>query len=200
MQFISVTSQVSLSTSFHKRVKKYKEKPHLSKGKESTYLFGRSLIILLNENFIEEKDYKQMQGKISLLFCSCSLFSLYTSSLSSLLLRRFVSRMAQASATRTKRVTGDEPQRTMGRVQRPVVSFPPSFGRTFSSKERRLGTRQISVLVVIERMKRVWQPRLEIRAKTVKTRVNLVPRVFSLSNMAAAAERSDRPFRSFCIC
>ena len=34
-----------------------------------------------------------------------------------------------------------------------------------------------------------WQPRLEIRAKTVKTRVNLVPRIFSLSNMAAA----DRP-------
>ena len=47
----------------------------------------------------------------------------------------------------------------------------------------------ISVLVVIERMNTVWQPRLEIRAKTVKTRVNLVPRAFSLSNMAAAAER-----------
>ena len=31
------------------------------------------------------------------------------------------------------RVTGDEP---------PVVSFPPSFARTFSSRERRLGTRQ----------------------------------------------------------
>ena len=61
MQFVSVTSQVSfLSTSFHKKVKKYKEKPHLSKGKESTYLFGQSLIILLNENFIEEKDYKSM--------------------------------------------------------------------------------------------------------------------------------------------
>ena len=26
----------------------------------------------------------------------------------------------------------------------PVVSFPPSFARTFSSKERRLGTRQLS--------------------------------------------------------
>ena len=25
----------------------------------------------------------------------------------------------------------------------PVVSFPPSFARTFSSKERRLGTRQV---------------------------------------------------------
>ena len=56
----------------------------------------------------------------------------------SLLLRRFVFRMAEASA---KRVTGDEPQGTMGRVQTPVVSFPPSFARTFSSKERRLGTR-----------------------------------------------------------
>ena len=41
-------------------------------------------------------------------------------------------------------MTGDEPQGTMGRVQTvsPVVSFPPSFARTFSSKERRLGTRQ----------------------------------------------------------
>ena len=43
----------------------------------------------------------------------------------SLLLRRFVFRMAEASA---KRVTGDE---------------LPSFARTFSSKERRLGTRQL---------------------------------------------------------
>ena len=40
-------------------------------------------------------------------------------------------------------MTGDEPQGTMGRVQTAgVVSFPPSFARTFSSKERRLGTRQ----------------------------------------------------------
>ena len=66
----------------------------------------------------------------------------------SLLLRRFVFRMAEASA---KRVTGDEPQGTMGRVQTageadvsPVVSFPPSIARIFSSKERRLGTRQSS--------------------------------------------------------
>ena len=81
MQFVSVTSQVSfLSTSFHKKVKKYKEKPHLSKGKESTYLFGQSAIILLNENFIEEKDYKIDVGKKKSCFCSCSLFSLYTSS------------------------------------------------------------------------------------------------------------------------
>ena len=35
----------------------------------------------------------------------------------SLLLRRFVFRMAEASA---KRVTGDEPQGTMGRVQTPL--------------------------------------------------------------------------------
>ena len=48
---------------------------------------------------------------------------------------------AEASA---KRVTGDEPQGTMGRVQTageapdvsPVVSFPPSFARTFLSKKR----------------------------------------------------------------
>jgi len=58
----------------------------------------------------------------------------------SLLLRRFVFCMAEASA---KRVTGDEPQGTMGRVQTLArFSFPPSFARTFSSKERRLGTRQ----------------------------------------------------------
>ena len=127
MQFVSVTSQVSLSTSFDKRVQnqKYKEKPHLSKGKESTYLFGQSLTILLNENFIEEKDYKSMQGKISLFLFLFSVQPIHV----------------------------------------------------------------ISVLVVIKRMNTVWQPRLEIRAKTVKTRVNLVPRAFSLSNMAAAAER-----------
>ena len=38
-------------------------------------------------------------------------------------------------------MTGDEPQGTLGRVQTAVVSFPPSFARTFS--ERRLGTRQV---------------------------------------------------------
>ena len=42
-------------------------------------------------------------------------------------------------------MTGDEPQGTMGKVQTvgKVVSFPPSFARTFSSRERRLGTRQV---------------------------------------------------------
>ena len=40
------------------------------------------------------------------------------------------------------RVTCDEPQGTMGRVQTAVVSFPPCFARTFSSIERRLSTRQ----------------------------------------------------------
>ena len=48
------------------------------------------------------------------------------------------------------RVTGDEPQGNVGRVQTageapdisPVVSFPSSFARTFLSIERRLGTRQ----------------------------------------------------------
>ena len=49
------------------------------------------------------------------------------------------------------RATDDEPQGTLGRVQTagearvsPVVSFPPSFARTFSSRERRLGTRQVN--------------------------------------------------------
>ena len=63
----------------------------------------------------------------------------------SLLLRRLVFREASA-----KRVTGDEPQGTVGRVQSPVVSFPPSFARTFSSKERRLGTRQVLLWVIIK--------------------------------------------------
>ena len=65
----------------------------------------------------------------------------------SLLLRRFVFRKAEASA---KQVTGDEPQGTMGRVQAAVVSFPPSFARTFSSKERRLGTRQAPLYFFLE--------------------------------------------------
>ena len=48
---------------------------------------------------------------------------------------------------RLRRATGNEPpQGTMGKVQtvggKPVVSFPPSFARTCSSRERRLGTRQ----------------------------------------------------------
>ena len=62
----------------------------------------------------------------------------------SLLLRRFVFRMAEASA---KRVTGDEPQGTMGRVQttgeapsRPLS--PSRLPLRARFKERRLGTRQ----------------------------------------------------------
>ena len=73
-------------------------------------------------------------------------------------------RFSQGRGERETRVTGDEPQGTMGRVQTasdsrpswkqdlpdvsPVVSFPPSFARTFSSKERRLGTRQLLAPVV----------------------------------------------------
>ena len=47
-------------------------------------------------------------------------------------------RFSRRRGERETRVTGDEPQRTMGRV-----SFPPSFARKFSSRERRLGTRQL---------------------------------------------------------
>ena len=53
-------------------------------------------------------------------------------------------------------MTGDEPQGTMGRVQTPVVSFPPSFARTFSSKERRLGTRQTPASKVCEAAPRTF--------------------------------------------
>ena len=57
-------------------------------------------------------------------------------------------RFSHGRGERETRVTGDEPQGTLRRVYGgrrsalPVVSFPPSFARTFSSKERRLGTRQ----------------------------------------------------------
>ena len=103
----------------------------------------------------------------------------------SLLLRRFFFRMAEASA---KRVTGDEPQGTMGRVQTPgalsrhsrpqspsflghvfgrlqitlsgsgdenvkqapTVSFPPSFVRTFSSRERDVWVRGRASLMTLD--------------------------------------------------
>ena len=62
-----------------------------------------------------------------------------------LFLRRFVFCMAEASA---KRVTGDEPQGAMGRVQtpgeatsRPLSPFRLPLRARF--KERRLGTRQV---------------------------------------------------------
>ena len=52
-----------------------------------------------------------------------------------------VLRFMHGRGERETPVTGDEPQGTMGRVQTPVVSFPPSFTRKFASRERRLGTR-----------------------------------------------------------
>ena len=63
-------------------------------------------------------------------------------------------------------MTGDEPQGTMGRVQT-VVSIPPSFARTVSSKERRLGTRQV-LLIVIE-------------VPSVKRKLSLNPRLCTLT-------------------
>ena len=65
--------------------------------------------------------------------------------LPSLLLRCFVFLIVEASAKR-ERLVMNRKQGTMGRVQTvvsPVVSFPPSFARTFSSRERRLGTKQL---------------------------------------------------------
>ena len=59
-----------------------------------------------------------------------------------LLLRRFVFRMAEASA---KRVTGDEPQGTMGRVQ----LSPSRLPLRARFKERRLGTREALLHVSI---------------------------------------------------
>ena len=61
----------------------------------------------------------------------------------SLLFRRFIFRIVEASAKRERLVMNYEPQGTMEKVQRrakphvsPVVSFPPSFARSFSSRER----------------------------------------------------------------
>ena len=61
----------------------------------------------------------------------------------SLLLRRFVFRMAEAR---------DHGKGTDGRrsAVSSIVSFPPSFARTFSSKERRLGTRQPQATSMVE--------------------------------------------------
>ena len=56
----------------------------------------------------------------------------------SLLLRRFVFRMAEASA---KRVTSDEPQGTMGRVQT-AGETPARSCVVFLAKSRFLGTAQ----------------------------------------------------------
>ena len=53
-------------------------------------------------------------------------------------------RFSHRRGERETRVTGDEPEETMGRVARPV-SFPPSFAFTFSSRERRVGTRQVVI-------------------------------------------------------
>ena len=55
----------------------------------------------------------------NLLYTHC--FIVLSMTCSSLLLRRFVFRMAEASA---KRVTGDEPQGTMGRVQTTPSRLP----------------------------------------------------------------------------
>ena len=61
-----------------------------------------------------------------------------------LLLRRFVFRMVEASASDWWWTARDHGKGTHGRRSdvSPVVSFPPSFARTFSSRERRLGTWQ----------------------------------------------------------
>ena len=59
----------------------------------------------------------------------------------SLLHRRFVFRMTEASAKREGLVINRKGP-WEGYSLPPIVSFPPSSARTFSSKERRLGTRQ----------------------------------------------------------
>ena len=63
----------------------------------------------------------------------------------SLLLRRFVFRTVEANSKHQRLVMNHEGpwKGTDGRrsAVSPVVSFPPSFARTFSSRERRLGTR-----------------------------------------------------------
>ena len=60
------------------------------------------------------------KSRSSVFFCSETKRKRLLCSRASLLLRRFVIRMAEASA---KRVTGDEPQGTMGRVQTGLPAF-----------------------------------------------------------------------------
>ena len=70
----------------------------------------------------------------------------------SLLLRRFVFRMVSHRGERETRVTGEEAQGTTGRVKKggeAVFSFPPSFACKFSSRERRLGTRETPNRMII---------------------------------------------------
>ena len=53
---------------------------------------------------------------------------------------------------RETRVTGEEAQGTTGRVKKggeAVFSFPPSFACKFSSRERRLGTRETLTRMII---------------------------------------------------
>ena len=57
-------------------------------------------------------------------------------------------RFSHGRGERETRVTGDEPQGIMGRLQTAGEArlarclLPASFARTFSSRERRLGTKQ----------------------------------------------------------
>ena len=129
MQFLSKPHKHRhLCTKESKNIKR----THLTKGKDSTYLFSQSLIIKM-KIFIEEKDYKSTQRKIKDLF--------------SLLLFLFS-------------------------VQR---------------------THVISIFVVT---KKVWQPRSEIRAKTVKTRLTGSSLSSSRPNAAILVPERSYPSRS----
>ena len=73
------------------------------------------------------------------------------------------------------RATGDEPQGTMGRVQTAVVSFPPSFARTFSSRERRLGTRQLHQRVE-QNLSDMWRSTFETGEAQFRLVTEIVPK------------------------
>ena len=60
--------------------------------------------------------------------------------------------MVSHRGERETRVTGEEAQGTTGRVKKggeAVFSFPPSFACKFSSRERRLGTRETLTRMII---------------------------------------------------
>ena len=70
----------------------------------------------------------------------------------SLLLGHFVFRMVSHRGERETRETGEEAQGNMGRVKmggEAVFSFPSSFERKFSSRERRLSTRLTLTRMII---------------------------------------------------
>ena len=98
------------------------------------------------------------------------------------LLWRFVFRVAEASAKRKWLVMNCkgpwEGYRRQAKHVSPVVSFPPSFARTFSSRERRLGTRPLFAVVFFGSPSQENRPRGRLLTMFYSANVaQFVPRV-----------------------